>query len=97
MSNAPGDMDGCLHVDALNVGFQRAHRPACQRAARVVDLFVAMRTRAPHLFPAGFIIVGVFVVTWVVALAVWRFGDIEQKWERQIAESHAEASASFQD
>ena len=27
------------------------------------------------------VIVGVFVVTWVVALAVWHFGKIEQKWE----------------
>jgi high-affinity nickel-transport protein len=30
---------------------------------------------------AGFVIVGVFVVTWAVALAVWHFGRIEQKWE----------------
>ena len=30
---------------------------------------------------AGFIIVGVFVLTWAVALAIWRFGRIEQKWE----------------
>ncbi len=30
---------------------------------------------------AGFIIVGVFVLTWAVALSVWRFGRIEQKWE----------------
>jgi nickel/cobalt transporter (NiCoT) family protein len=30
---------------------------------------------------AGFVIVGVFVLTWVVALSVWRFGRIEQKWE----------------
>jgi nickel/cobalt transporter (NiCoT) family protein len=30
---------------------------------------------------AGFVIVGVFVVTWVVALAIWHFGKIEQKWE----------------
>jgi high-affinity nickel-transport protein len=30
---------------------------------------------------AGLFIVGVFVVTWVVALAVWHFGRIEQKWE----------------
>jgi high-affinity nickel-transport protein len=30
---------------------------------------------------AGYVIVGVFVVTWVVALAVWHFGRIEQKWE----------------
>jgi nickel/cobalt transporter (NiCoT) family protein len=30
---------------------------------------------------AGFVIVGVFVLTWTVALAIWRFGKIEQKWE----------------
>ncbi len=30
---------------------------------------------------AGFVIVGVFVVTWVVALAIWHFGRLEQKWE----------------
>ncbi|MGH9088475.1 MAG: HoxN/HupN/NixA family nickel/cobalt transporter [Acidimicrobiales bacterium] len=29
---------------------------------------------------AGFFIVGLFVVTWVVALAVWRFGHIEERW-----------------
>ena len=30
---------------------------------------------------AGFVIVGVFVLTWIVALCIWRFGRIEQKWE----------------
>jgi nickel/cobalt transporter (NiCoT) family protein len=29
---------------------------------------------------AGYVIVAVFIVTWAVALAVWRFGKIEQKW-----------------
>lgn len=29
----------------------------------------------------GFIIVGVFVLTWVLALIVWRVGRIEEKWE----------------
>jgi nickel/cobalt transporter (NiCoT) family protein len=28
----------------------------------------------------GFWIVGLFVVTWVLALAIWRFGRIEQRW-----------------
>ncbi|EGX58223.1 high-affinity nickel-transporter [Streptomyces zinciresistens K42] len=28
----------------------------------------------------GFAVVGLFVVTWAVALAVWRFGRIEEKW-----------------
>ncbi|HEX7267485.1 MAG TPA: HoxN/HupN/NixA family nickel/cobalt transporter [Streptosporangiaceae bacterium] len=30
---------------------------------------------------AGFFIVGIFVLTWAVALSVWHFGHIEQKWE----------------
>jgi high-affinity nickel-transport protein len=30
---------------------------------------------------AGLFIVGVFIVTWIVALAIWHFGRIEQKWE----------------
>jgi nickel/cobalt transporter (NiCoT) family protein len=30
---------------------------------------------------AGFVIVGVFVLTWVVALSIWRFAKIEQKWD----------------
>jgi high-affinity nickel-transport protein len=28
----------------------------------------------------GFVVVGMFVVTWAVALLVWRFGRIEEKW-----------------
>jgi len=28
----------------------------------------------------GFIIVGMFAATWVIALAVWRIGRIEQRW-----------------
>jgi high-affinity nickel-transport protein len=33
----------------------------------------------------GFVIVGLFVLTWAVALLVWRYGRIEQKWEAQQA------------
>ena len=29
---------------------------------------------------AGFVIVGMFVVTWAAALALWRYGQIEEKW-----------------
>jgi high-affinity nickel-transport protein len=35
---------------------------------------------------AGFIIVGLFVFTWAAALAIWRFGRIEQRWERAAAQ-----------
>jgi nickel/cobalt transporter (NiCoT) family protein len=30
---------------------------------------------------AGLVIAGIFVVTWAVALSVWHFGKIEQKWD----------------
>ncbi len=30
---------------------------------------------------AGFMIVGIFVATWVVALAVWHFGELETRWQ----------------
>ena len=43
---------------------------------------------------AGFIIVGIFVATWVVALAVWHFGDIERKWETQAAQAYVQAGAA---
>jgi len=36
---------------------------------------------------AGFMIVGIFAVTWVVALCVWHFGKIEHRWERQATEA----------
>ena len=32
----------------------------------------------------GFIIVGMFVGTWVIALAVWRFGRIEERWSSSL-------------
>jgi len=38
---------------------------------------------------AGFVIVGVFVLTWAVALAVWRFGRIEQRWDAASAAAGA--------
>jgi len=38
---------------------------------------------------AGFVIVGVFVVTWAVALSIWRFGKIEQKWDLAAAKASA--------
>ncbi len=42
-----------------------------------------------NLNRAGFIIVAVFVATWIVALAVWHFGDVERKWEEQATRARA--------
>jgi high-affinity nickel-transport protein len=40
---------------------------------------------------AGFVIVGVFVLTWIVALSIWRFAKIEQKWDAANAAAVAAA------
>ena len=34
----------------------------------------------------GFIIVGMFVLTWIAALAIWRFGRIEARWSAHLSE-----------
>ncbi|MEU8628245.1 HoxN/HupN/NixA family nickel/cobalt transporter [Streptomyces sp. NPDC048669] len=33
----------------------------------------------------GYLIVGLFVVTWIAALAVWKFGRIEEKWSANLS------------
>jgi high-affinity nickel-transport protein len=38
---------------------------------------------------AGFVIVGLFVVTWIVAYGIWRFGHIEEKWDLKSAQERA--------
>jgi len=47
-----------------------------------------------NLNKAGFVIVGVFVVTWAIALAVWRFGRIEQRWDAGILEAESAVMAA---
>jgi high-affinity nickel-transport protein len=42
---------------------------------------------------AGFVIVGVFVIVWATALAVWRFGRVEARWEAAAA-AHAAREVS---
>jgi high-affinity nickel-transport protein len=37
-----------------------------------------------NLNTVGFVIVGLFVATWAIALAVWRFARIEEKWSADI-------------
>jgi high-affinity nickel-transport protein len=42
-----------------------------------------------NLNRAGFVIVGVFVVVWALALSLWRFGDVERRWEDAAERSRA--------
>ena len=43
---------------------------------------------------AGFVIVGIFVITWIVALGIWHFGKIEQKWDTRQAVALTEGTDS---
>jgi nickel/cobalt transporter (NiCoT) family protein len=43
---------------------------------------------------AGFVIAGIFVLTWAVALAIWRFGQIEEKWDAAMIDSTVAGSTS---
>jgi high-affinity nickel-transport protein len=49
-----------------------------------------------NLNTIGFVIVGMFVVVWLAAVAIWRFGRIEQRWALApaVAEGHAELQAN---
>jgi nickel/cobalt transporter (NiCoT) family protein len=42
----------------------------------------------------GFVIVGMFVATWAVALTVWRYGHIEERWSSHLQEVREDGSAS---
>jgi high-affinity nickel-transport protein len=45
---------------------------------------------------AGFVIVGLFIVTWVAALLVWRYGRIEERWGANLTTaSQREASSEL--
>jgi high-affinity nickel-transport protein len=37
----------------------------------------------------GYAIVGLFVVTWAIALAVWHFGNIEEKWTAKLQQTES--------
>ena len=39
---------------------------------------------------AGFLIVGIFVACWLLALGVWRLGRVEERWESSAAAARAE-------
>ena len=51
---------------------------------------------AVNLNVIGYVIVGMFIATWLVAMAVWHFGRIEQKWSLApvTAEGPAELNAN---
>jgi high-affinity nickel-transport protein len=44
---------------------------------------------------AGFIIVGMFIVTWAGALVIWRYGHIEEKWSSRLQSTSSGGQPEF--
>jgi high-affinity nickel-transport protein len=43
---------------------------------------------------AGFVIAGMFVAVWLLALAIWRFGRVEERWESSAARARMDRVAA---
>jgi nickel/cobalt transporter (NiCoT) family protein len=41
---------------------------------------------------AGFVIVGMFIVTWAAAMIIWRYGHIEEKWSARLQRGHEDTA-----
>ena len=41
---------------------------------------------------AGFVIVGMFIVTWAAAMLIWRYGHIEEKWSARLQRGQQDAA-----
>ena len=52
----------------------------CSDSGSREDVTRMLKEAAIDLNAIGYIVVALFAVTWLVALAVWRFGRIEQRW-----------------
>jgi high-affinity nickel-transport protein len=50
--------------------------------------------RGFNINAAGYVVVGLFVVTWAVALLYWRLGRVEEKWSSPPAAERAEEAIS---
>jgi high-affinity nickel-transport protein len=42
---------------------------------------------------AGFVIVGLFALAWIIALVVWRVGNVEEKWDLGAARAQGATAA----
>jgi high-affinity nickel-transport protein len=52
-----------------------------------IELIAVFSDSGLDLNYVGYGIVALFVLTWMVALAVWRFGRIEQRWTARLNET----------
>jgi nickel/cobalt transporter (NiCoT) family protein len=43
---------------------------------------------------AGFVIVGMFIVTWAAAILIWRYARIEQRWSARLQSAGADPSGA---
>ena len=67
-----------------NPEFSAEDRRALLALARSRNAPITCAT--PGVNSLGYIIFGIFALTWAIALAIWRLGRIEQRWAAGIGE-----------
>jgi high-affinity nickel-transport protein len=90
-------IDGCFMNFAYDWAFAKPVRKVFYNLTITgLSVFVAFLTDPFFTFfagfdinTAGFVIVGVFVVTWVVAAAWWRLGNVEERWDSAMLPAEA--------
>ena len=46
---------------------------------------------------AGFVIVGMFLITWAGAMLIWKYGHVEDKWGARLKSGGAGVAAQTED
>ena len=72
--------------------FRRDDRDRRPRGAQEANLHGGIWDfmQAFNINTAGFVIVGLFALTWIVALVVWRVGNVEEKWDLEAARASSD-------
>ena len=86
-----------LHMDSQICGFECWHPDVlAEPPAGNVPIGVGdpgpprlIFARNFHINKADFVIVGIFILTWIIALSIWRLGKIEQRCDLAAAKANA--------
>ena len=96
-----------LREDDYIVGTHRGHGHCIAKGAQVDRMMAelmgrqdgycrglggSMHIAALDLNILGFVIVGIFVATWMIAVGVWRLGHIEERWSAHLTDADADAA-----
>ena len=71
----------------------RARRPASRRGSSLDGPFWTWFENI-DLNVVGFVIVGLFIATWAIAMAIWKYGRIEERWTAHLSQNEASTTVA---